>query len=125
MSLLDEMKELGVNVDEGLKRFMGNSSLYERMFGSFVKMINKSLVDPDFDANDYQEVIEKTHAIKGATGNLSITPLYEGYSKIVSLLREDKPEEAREILKNILPVLKSILNHKETTGSLVLPDFFS
>lgn len=46
MSLLDEMKELGVNVDEGLKRFMGNSSLYERMFGSFVKMINKSLVDP-------------------------------------------------------------------------------
>ena len=105
MSLLDEMKELGVNVDEGLKRFMGN-----RMFGSFVKMINKSLVDPDFDANDYQEVIEKTHAIKGATGNLSITPLYEGYSKIVSLLREDKPEEAREILKNILPVQAEIVS---------------
>lgn len=110
MSLLDEMKELGVNVDEGLKRFMGNSSLYERMFGSFVKMINKSLVDPDFDANDYQEVIEKAHAIKGATGNLSITPLYEAYSEIVSLLREDKPEEAREVLKNILPVQAEIVS---------------
>ena len=113
MSLLDEMKELGVNVDEGLKRFMGNSALYEKMFGSFVKMINKSLVDPDFDANDYQDVIEKTHAIKGATGNLSITPLYEAYSKIVSLLREDKPEEAREVLKNILPVQAEIVSRIE------------
>lgn len=110
MSLLDEMRGLGVNVDEGLKRFMGNSSLYERMFGSFVKMINKSMVDPDFDGNNYEDVIEKAHAIKGATGNLSITPLYEGYTEIVNLLREGKPEEAREVLKNTLPVQAEIVS---------------
>ena len=31
MSLLDDLKGLGVDVEEGLQRFMGNAPLYERM----------------------------------------------------------------------------------------------
>ncbi len=109
MALLDELKALGVNVDEGLERMMGNSSLYERMLVKFVKVMNDLEVSPDFDNNDYAEIIEKTHTIKGASGNLSVTPVYEAYTEIVNLLRSDKPEEAKEILRNILPVQKEIL----------------
>ena len=31
MGLLEELKELGVNVDEGLKRINGNEKLYTRL----------------------------------------------------------------------------------------------
>jgi hypothetical protein len=39
-----------------------------------------------------------------------LTPLYEAYTEIVDLLRAGKPEEARKILKDILPVQEQILN---------------
>lgn len=115
MALLDELKALDVNVDEGLERMMGNSSLYERMLVKFVKVMNDLEVSPDFDNNDYAEIIEKTHTIKGASGNLSVTPVYEAYTEIVNLLRSDKPEEAKEILRNIYSFRrKSLLVLKNT-----------
>ena len=109
MGLLEDLKALNVNVDEGLERMMGNSSLYDRMLVKFIKVMNDLEVSPDFDNNDYAEIIEKTHTIKGASGNLSITPIYEAYTEIVNLLRSDKPDEAKQILRDILPVQKEIL----------------
>lgn len=110
MDLLDELRGLGVDIDGGLKRVMGNEKLYRRLLGSFVKMAKSNEVQPDFDAADCTEIIEKTHAVKGTAGNLSITPLYEAYSEILNLLRSGKPEEARVELQKILPVQKEILD---------------
>lgn len=111
MSMFDELKELGVNIDEGMKRLMGNASLYERMLGTFTKMINDSSIKPeDFDCDDCTEMIEKTHAIKGASGNLSLTPVYEAYTKMVDLLRQDKPAEAKAVFEEVLPVQTEIIS---------------
>lgn len=109
MSLFEELKEMDVDVDGGLKRISGNEKLYTRLLGTFTKSISTYYVAPDFDGTDYNEVIEKAHALKGVCGNLSITPLYEAYTKIVDLLRADKPEEARPILEQILPVQEKIV----------------
>ncbi|MCM1038042.1 MAG: hypothetical protein NC314_04015 [Roseburia sp.] len=109
MSLFEELKELGVDVDGGVKRINGNEKLYTKLLGSFVKSVNTYRVDADYDGNEYNDVIEKTHALKGVSGNLSITPLFESYTKIVDLLRAGKPEEARPILKEILPLQEQIV----------------
>lgn len=110
MELLEELRILGVNVDDALERFMGNVSLYERMLGTFPDMLENSFVEPDFDCNDYGETTENAHAIKGAAGNLSISPLYEAYTEIVRLLRAEQPEQAKIVLKKILPVQNDIIN---------------
>lgn len=110
MSLLEELKNMGVNVDEGVDRLMGNVSLYEKMLVKFLEMMKKSPVNPDFDCNDFTDVIETAHAIKGSAGNLSITPIYEAYAEIVSLLRANQPEQAKEILKNVQSVQTDILS---------------
>lgn len=109
MSLLEELKELGVNVDEGLERLGGNQGLYERLLGSFLKTMETHHVEPDFDTSDYAEIIEKTHAIKGTSGNLSLTPIYEAYTEIVALLRADQPEQAKKVLEGVLPVQDKII----------------
>lgn len=109
MDVLDELKALGVDTDGGIKRINGNVNLYKRLLGSFVKAMKANAVPADFDGANCTEAIEKTHAIKGTSGNLSITPIYEAYSKIVDLLRTGKPEEARELLKEIIPVQEQIL----------------
>lgn len=110
MGLFDELKDLGVNIEEGKKRLMGNESLYERMLGTFVKMMSDTPIEPsEFDCDDCTEIIEKTHAIKGASGNLSLTPVYEAYSKMVDLLRQNKPAEAKAIYEEIQPVQTEII----------------
>ena len=43
------------------------------------------------------------------TGNLSLTPLYEAYTKIVDLLRMGNVEEANRIYLEVLPVQEEIL----------------
>ena len=110
MSLFEELKELGVDIDGGLKRIGGNEKLYTRLLGKFIDAVNTYNVQADFDAADCKEVIEKTHALKGTSGNLSLTPIYEAYTKIVDLLRADKVEEARAILVDVLPIQEKIVN---------------
>ena len=110
MDLFDELKALGVDIDGGLKRLNGNETLYKRLLGSFLKTIKAHAVSADFDASDCTEAIEKTHAIKGTAGNLSITPIYEAYTEIVNLLRAGQPEEARAILAKVLPVQEEIVS---------------
>lgn len=110
MSLLQELKGLGVNTDEGLQRMGGNSSLYERMLVKLKDMIKDSPVRMDFDCNDYSDIVEAAHTIKGASGNLAVTPIYEFYSEFVKLLREKQPERAKEILEKALPVQNEIID---------------
>lgn len=114
MSLFEDLRALNVDVDGGLKRINGNEKLYTKLLGSLVKSVNTYYVAADFDGTDYNETIERAHAIKGVTGNLSITPMYESYTKIVDLLRAGKPEEARAILVEILPVQEEIMKCIET-----------
>ncbi|MDE6627528.1 MAG: hypothetical protein K2K56_14330 [Lachnospiraceae bacterium] len=109
MSLFDELRELGVDIDDGLKRLGGNESLYNRLLGSFVKTMKEQIVEPDFDCTDYTGTTERAHTIKGIAGNLSITPVYEAYTDIVNLLRGGKPEEAKKILVDIIPVQETIM----------------
>lgn len=109
MSLFDELRALGVDIDGGLKRIMGNEKLYTRLLGSFVKMAKSNEIPLDFDSADCTEAIEKAHAIKGTAGNLSLTPVYEAYSEILNLLRSGKPEEARAQLEKVLPIQEKIL----------------
>ncbi|MDE6314637.1 MAG: hypothetical protein K2M46_13660 [Lachnospiraceae bacterium] len=109
MDLLEELKAKGVNVEEAIERFLGNASLYEKMLMKFLDLMNDMAVDTGFDCNEYNDIIEKTHAIKGAAGNLSITPIYEAYTDIVNLLRAQQPEQAKLVLEKIVPVQNDII----------------
>ena len=109
MTLLEELRTLGVDVDGGLKRLNGNEKLYTRLFGSFLKTLNANAIAPDFDCSDYNDIIEKAHTLKGTAGNLSVTPLYEAYTDILGLLRSGKPEEAKPILEKILPIQEEVI----------------
>lgn len=110
MALLEDLKTLGVNTDEGLERLGGNSALYERMLVKFLDVIENSSVQPDFDNDNYDDVIEKAHAIKGVSGNLSLTPIYKTYTDVVALLRAGEPEKAKEELVKVMPVQNDIVN---------------
>ena len=110
MSLIDELKALGVNTDEAIERMNGSVSLYEKLLVKFSDMMKKSMIQPDFDCDDYDNITETAHAIKGVAGNLSILPIYEAYSEIVKLLRNQQPEQAKVVLEKVIPIQNTIIH---------------
>ncbi|MCD8348142.1 MAG: hypothetical protein LUD16_09410 [Lachnospiraceae bacterium] len=110
MDFFEEMQTLGVDVEEGMDRLMGNTALYERMLVKFADMLKETPVTDDFGRENSTEVTESIHALKGAAGNLSIRPLYEAYTEIVNLLRAGEISRAKDEIRKILPVQEKIVN---------------
>lgn len=108
MGMVDELKELGANVDEAMQRFMNNAALYEKMLKKLPKMLDGAQVIAAIDQGKIDSAIETAHTLKGVLGNLSITPLYESYTEIVTLLRKGDPEKAKSILEESIPIEKKV-----------------
>lgn len=108
---LNDLKAYGADTKEGLGRCMNNESFYLRL----VKMIPGDANFPKlFDAVDrgaLDAAFEAAHALKGSSGNLSLTPIYAPVSEITELLRAktqtdytaliDRIREARDELARI------------------------
>lgn len=109
MDLIKELEALGVNTEEALRRFSGNSALYLKMLGKLTATVNDLEVMPCIEKEDYETAVTNAHTLKGVTGNLSLTPLYNAYTDITNLLREQKYAEAKESLEKVLPIQNDIL----------------
>ena len=84
---INELKAFGADTADGLKRCMNNESFY-------LRLVNMIPGDPNFgklydavDKGDLGAAFEAAHALKGSTGNLSLTPLFAPLSEITELLR--------------------------------------
>ena len=117
MDLINELEALGVNTQEALRRFSGNSALYVKMLGKLTAAANDLEVMPCIDKEDYEAAVSNAHTLKGVTGNLSLTPLYNAYTEITNLLREQKYDDARAALEKILPVQNDIMSCIEKSKS--------
>ncbi len=105
----DKLSELGVDIEDGLKRFMGKQSIFEKMLKKLPKAFEDNKVMPYFESNDLAKALEKAHTLKGVTGNLSALKLYEAYSEIVALLRANEPDKAKELLEETIPMQEKLI----------------
>ncbi len=100
-SILEKLAELGVDVKDGLFRFMENKELYIRCLAKFPAQAEKCTLHNDLAAKNYESAVQSAHAMKGVTGNLSITPLYTLYTEMVNRLRAGQTEGLEEMEKEI------------------------
>lgn len=84
---LGALKAFGANTDEGMGRCLNNESFY-------LKMVAMALADKSFDAlkaamdaGDARAAFAAAHTLKGTTGNLALTPIYEPVCALTELLR--------------------------------------
>lgn len=110
MEYREELESLGVNVEEALERVMGDEPLYEMMLGIFVDTVNDDQISlEDFDGNNLEKLASQVHMMKGMTGNLSLTPIADGYVEVLGLLRDNKPKEAKAEMEKLLPIQEKIM----------------
>ena len=87
MLTVEKLREYGANVDEGLGRCLNNEEFY-------LRMVKKELADVNFEKlaaavgeGNARSAFEAAHAIKGAVGNLALTPIFEPVCELTELLR--------------------------------------
>ncbi|MBQ9199765.1 MAG: Hpt domain-containing protein [Lachnospiraceae bacterium] len=87
MLTIDALREYGANVDEGLSRCINNEVLYLRLVGTVVDEKNFDRLSEALSENNLDEAFDAAHALKGALGNLALTPIYDKVVEITELLR--------------------------------------
>ena len=101
MITIDALKNYGANVDEGLSRCMGNEALYLRLVSTIPAEEHFEKLKESIALGDLDSAFENAHALKGVTGNLSLTPLYEPLSRITELLRARTETDYSELISEI------------------------
>lgn len=110
MSLFEELEILGVDVQRALHNLSGKEELYQKLLLKFVVMVEESDIPKDFTEQQASVAIEMFHALKGVAGNLAITPLFDAYNHILSLLGEGQYDVAKQAFIELEPIQKSILD---------------
>ena len=108
---LDALKAFGANTAEGMGRCLNNEAFY-------LKMVAMTLADGNFDAlktamdiGDIRGAFAAAHSLKGTTGNVALTPIYEPVCALTELLRgkDALVEGCDALLKQIMTAREKAL----------------
>ncbi len=98
MLTLENLKEFGANVEEGVTRCLDDEEFY-------IDLVNSSISDSRIDeleeliaAGDFDKAFEVAHALKGMYGNISLTPLFKPVSEITEKLRRREQGDYSDLL---------------------------
>lgn len=91
--LIEELKNLGCNMEETMERFMGNEELY-------FDCLEKALGDKSFaqlketlEEKDVKASFEHAHNLKGLMANMGLAPIYDEVVEIMEPLRKGNYNE--------------------------------
>ena len=101
MLTIDALKEYGANVEEGLARCMNNEAFYLRLVKMAAGDAGFEKLDTAIAANDMDAAFEAAHALKGALGNLALTPVFAPASQLTELLRARTPGDHAALVTEI------------------------
>ena len=109
---IDDLKAFGANTDEGLTRCFGNEGLFLKLVGTVPGDVNFDRLKDAAAVEDSGAMFEAAHALKGALGNLSLTPMYDIVSDICEAARDGSavsPERIDELF-DLRAKLEAIVN---------------
>jgi HPt (histidine-containing phosphotransfer) domain-containing protein len=81
------LMSLGIDYDDAMNRFMGNSELFENFLKSFKDDTSYAQLVKALEAKDVDAAFNAAHSLKGLSGNLSMKDLYNHVCVLVEELR--------------------------------------
>ncbi len=102
-----------IDIESGLSRVRGNKVLFKKMLQMFLASTEFEKFDACLASGDIAGAGDVAHAIKGMTGNLSLTALFEVSSTLMQQLRDGVADdtlisEYRDVLKNTIDEVTNV-----------------
>lgn len=94
MALTPEELKNYVDLDAALGRVRGNKGLYKRMLGMFTASEEFDAMEAALATGDFARGAEVAHGIKGMTGNLGLTRVFETSEQLMVQMRTGAPDDA-------------------------------
>ena len=82
----------GMDVDATVARFGGNESLMMRFLTGFPNDKNMQTLRVAMELGDREALKTAAHTLKGLTGNLGLTPLFEASTELMNTLRQTEDD---------------------------------
>ncbi len=84
---LDILRDYGADIDGVMDRFMDDEELLADCLVEFMGEDQLLKLRAAIESKDYEESFEVAHALKGVSGNLGLTPLFDKVCVLVESLR--------------------------------------
>lgn len=84
----------GIDVDSLLSRCMNNEAFAQKFLMKFLNDENFQKLLSAVQAKDSKKMLEAAHTLKGVSGNLSLSVIYDLSDKICTSIRNDDLDEA-------------------------------
>ena len=97
----DKLLAGGINYDAAVERFAGQAAIYEKYLARFLEDPHVDDAKAALAREDYGEVLEQAHALKGLAGTLGMESLQSASAELVNDLREDVREGTAEKLERL------------------------
>ncbi len=97
-----KLRDWGCAVDEALSRVVDDRELYRDCLIMFAEDEGFSTLGKQLDDKNLQGAFDTAHTIKGVSGNLGLTPIFDTISKIVEPLRIGKDTNTAENYAKLL-----------------------
>lgn len=98
---MERLAAAGIDTADALERFMGSEALLVRFLGRFLEDANMDALRAAVAAGDWDKALAASHALKGMSGNLSMTVLYDLFTRQVALLRQPDTDGAAALMPAI------------------------
>ncbi len=106
-----ELEEAGIDVASLKDRLMGNEAMIERFMKKFRTNETYSALEKAIDNSDWKAAFEASHLLKGMSGNLSMTQLYDLFTQQVALFRAGENEKASALMADISAKYENTIKH--------------
>lgn len=77
----------GADIEGIMQRFMGQESIYLRIFAMLFRDENLNNLKKSLKSSDFDGAFHAAHTLKGVSSNLGLTPYYNAITTIVESLR--------------------------------------
>jgi len=95
-TLMANLKTAGADTDAALARFSGLRDLYGKYLCKFPADGTFAQIGPALAKEDFAAALDAVHTLKGVSGNLGLTQLYEACSAMVVQLRAQQYAAAKD-----------------------------
>lgn len=99
MLTVDDLRNFGANVDEGIMRCMGKENFYLMLVGKVLDDKRLTVLEQQLAEKDLDAAFETAHALKGMYANLSLDPLTKPISEMTELLRSRTDTDYTRLLE--------------------------
>ena len=106
----DTLIAANVDYENGIKRFAGNATLYEKYLLKFKDDVHYEAAKAAYEAGDFDTLLKEAHTLKGVAGTLGLTDIYQTCANIVIALRGERTEQIPQLFRLLQHAYEKTMN---------------